>query len=274
VPGTCGNPDIQTERTETYNVAAGFAKNFGRVALSGEVGYFRTNIKGRIQTTTGGLVTVPLLNASGVLVPTQATQNTFFNNDALTEIRGFTADFDMRIGETTSFGIGFTKQKALPKGNPFQINETPEYFFQANAAYNSPDKRFHVNLFGRYQGPEWATGGPSVVGDGKSTYLLNGVETLRPLGISTPRFRQNFGNYFVLNGSLAYWAGEKQQHKFQLRIVNIFDKLYAERYGYGNQSRSEAFITGKILLNSDPYFFGYRFEGKPRSVFLSYTTTF
>jgi hypothetical protein len=209
-----------------------------------------------------------------VLVPTQATQNTFFNTDAITQIRGFTADFDLRIGETTSFGIGFTKQKALPKGNPFQINETPEYFFQANAAYNSPDKRFHVNLFGRYQGPEWSTGGPSVVGNGTSTYLLNGVETLRPLGISTPRFRQNFGNYFVLNGSLAYWAGEKQQHKFQLRIVNIFDKLYAERYAYGNQSRSEAFITGKILLNSDPYFFGYRFEGKPRSVFLSYTTTF
>jgi outer membrane receptor protein involved in Fe transport len=277
VPGTCGNPDLQTERTETYNVAAGFEKNFGGVALSGEVGYFRTNIKNRIRTTTGGLVTVPVVNALGVLVPTGATQNTFFNDPDVTEIRGFTADFDMRIGETASFGIGFTKQQARPKGNPFQINETPEYFLQGRASYNSPDKRFHVNLFGRYQGPEWQTGGPTrtVANPGPNdTYFLNGVLTPIPANIPTARFRQNFGNYFVLNGSIAYWAGDKQQHKFQLRVVNIFDKLYAERYGFGNQSRSEAFITERIVLNSDQYFYGYRFEGKPRSVFLSYSTTF
>ncbi len=257
-PALCGFPGLQTETTETYNVAAGFGQTFGNVSVSGEVGYFRTDIANRIRTTTGRVVA-------------GATQNTYFNDPAVTEIRGITADVDFKLGNTFSFGLGFTQQKARPRGNPFQINETPEYFFQGNAAYHSPDKRFHVSLFGRYQGSEWATGGPSAT---TGTYLLNGVETPRPAGISTPRFRTNFGNYFVLNGSLAYWAGDEQQHKFQLRIVNIFDKLYAERYGFGNQSRSEAFITGRIVLNSDPYFYGYRFEGKPRSVFLSYTTAF
>lgn len=258
VPGTCGNPDLGTESTETYNVAAGLDKNFGTVSISAEVGYFRTDITGRIRTTTGGTFA-------------GAPQNTFYNDPAVTEIRGITANLDLNFNNRVSVGLGFTQQKARPKGNPFQINETPEYFIQGNAAFHSANQRFHVNLFGRYQGPEWATGGPS---NTTGTYLLNGVETPKPAGISTPRFRQNFGNYFVLNGSVAYWLGDEKQHRFQLRVVNIFDNLYAERYGFGNQSRSEAFITGRIALNSDPYFFGYRFEGKPRSVFLSYQTSF
>ena len=263
-PTICGNPNLQTETTETYNGAVGFAQSFGNVYVSGEVGYFRTDISNRIRTTTGQTFQ-------------GAPQNTYFNDPAVTQIRGFTADFDFRLGETVSFGVGFTQQDAKPKGSPFQINETPEFFVQGNAAYHSPDKRFHVTLLGRYQGPEWSTGGPTrtVASPGPNdTYFLNGVLTPIPANVPTARFRQNFGNYLVLNGSLAYWAGDQQQHKFQLRLVNILDTNYAERYGFGNRSRSEAFITGQIALNSDAYFYGYPFEGKPRSIFLSYTTTF
>lgn len=263
-PTICGFPNLQTETTETYNAAVGFGQSFGNISVSGEIGYFRTDISNRIRTTTGQTFQ-------------GAPQNTYFNDPAVTQIRGFTADFDFRLGETVSFGVGFTKQDAKTRGSPFQINETPEFFFQGNAAYHSPDKRFHVTLLGRYQGPEWSTGGPTrtVANPGPNdTYFLNGVLTPIPANVPTARFRQDFGNYFVLNGSLAYWAGDQQQHKFQLRVVNILDTQYAERYGFGNRSRSEAFITGQIVLNSDAYFFGYPFEGKPRSVFLSYTTTF
>jgi iron complex outermembrane receptor protein len=54
----------------------------------------------------------------------------------------------------------------------------------------------------------------------------------------------------------------------------MLDTKYAERYGFGNQRYSEAFITGQIAVNSNAYFYGYPFEGKPRSVYLSYQTSF
>jgi len=54
----------------------------------------------------------------------------------------------------------------------------------------------------------------------------------------------------------------------------MFDEKYAERYGYGNQRFGSAFNRGEIALNSPAYFYGYEFEGKPRSVYVSYTTSF
>ncbi len=227
-----GNPDLKPESTETYNAAIGFAKDMGDFSLSAEVGYFHTDITNRIQSTSG------------------LTPNSFYNNDAITQIRGITADLDLAIGDQWTANVSFTKQDAHLEGSDLQINETPEYMIQGTLAWQSPDKRFHVNLFPRYQGPEWATGG------------LN-----RSL-------RHNFGNYFVMNGSIAYWAGDDLQHRFQLRLVNITDTYYAERYGYGNMRFSSDFIRGEIS-NTDPeYYFGYPFEGKPRSVFVSYTTSF
>lgn len=227
-----GNPDLQTEETETYNGAVGFTKSFDGFQVNGEVGLFRTDITNRIQTTSG------------------LTPNTFFNNDRVTEIRGVTADLNLIVGDTFSANVNYTKQRARLDGSDLQINETPEYMIGGNVAWHSPDQRFHITLFPRYQGPEFATGG---VGNA---------------------LRINFGNYFLLNGSVAYWAGDERQHRFQLRFVNIFDEEYAERYGFGNQRFGSAFIRGEIALNSPQYFYGYAFEGKPRSVYVSYTTSF
>ncbi|MCJ2180708.1 TonB-dependent receptor plug domain-containing protein [Novosphingobium album (ex Hu et al. 2023)] len=227
-----GNPDLKPESTETYNGAIGFAKTFGDVSISGEAGIFHTDITNRIQSTSG------------------LTPNTYYNNTAVTQIRGLTADLNLAIGKQWTFNLGYTRQKAHLKGSDLQINETPEYMIQGTAAWSSPDDRFHVNLFPRYQGPEYATGG---------------------IGGS---LRHNFGNYLVVNGSIAFWAGEEKQHRFQLRFVNIFDEKYAERYGYGNMRFSSAFIRGEMTTSDPDYYFGYPFEGKPRSVFFSYTTSF
>lgn len=227
-----GNPDLKTEETETYNGGIGFSKAFGDVQVSAEVGAFHTDVTNRIQTTSG------------------LTPNTYFNNDRITQIRGLTAELDVRVGKGFSFNINYTKQKAHLDGSDRQINETPEYMIGGNVTWRSPDDRFHITLFPRYQGPEYATGGP-----GQS-------------------LRHNFGNYFLMNGSIGYRAGDERQHHFQLRIVNIFDQKYAERYGYGNMRYSSAFIRGEIALNSPEYFYGYEFEGKPRSVYISYSTKF
>ena len=178
------------------------------------------------------------------------TPNTYYNNDRVTEIRGLTADLDILLGKQFSANVNFTKQQARLDGSTLQINETPEYMIQGNVAWHSPSNRIHVTLYPRYQGPEFATGGVR------------------------SSLRHNFGNYFLMNASLGYWAGDSRQHRFLLRLVNVFDKHYAERYGYGNMRFSEAFITGQIALNSPQYFYGYEFEGKPRSIYLSYSTKF
>jgi iron complex outermembrane receptor protein len=178
------------------------------------------------------------------------TPNTFFNNDRVTEIRGLMADLTVAVGEQLSANVSYTKQRARLDGSNLQINETPEYFILGNVTWRDPSSRFSLTLLPRYQGPEFSTGG------------VGGA------------LRKNFGNYFVMNASAAYRLGDERQHRIQLRVVNIFDEEYAERYGFGNQRFSEAFVTGRIALNSPEYFYGYEFEGKPRSVYLTFSTSF
>ncbi|WP_243455597.1 TonB-dependent siderophore receptor [Sphingosinicella sp. BN140058] len=201
----------------------------------------------RVNAEIGGFhtdITNRIQSTSGL------TPNTFFNNDRITQIRGLTAELDVAIGSQFAANVSYTKQQARLDGSKLQINETPEYIVQGNFAWHSSDRHFHVNLMPRYQGPEYATGGVNAA------------------------LRTNFGNYFVANASIAYWAGAERQHRFQLRIANLFDADYAERWAYGNTRFSEAFVTGQIKLNGPGYFYGYPFEGKPRSYYLSYMTQF
>lgn len=231
---TIGNPNLKTEETETYNAAAGFSTDLGGARLSGEVGGFMTDITNRIQGTSG-------------IIP-----SSWFNNTGVTKIRGLTAELDLVLGNSFSANVSFTKQRAWVDGTVGkpQINETPEWMIQGNVAWHGMDQRLHVTLFPRYQGPEYSTGGPG------------------------NKFRNDFGNYLVVNGSIAYWAGDERQHRFQLRVVNIFDEKYAERWGYGNMRYSVAGVTGAVKPTDDAYYFGYPFEGKPRAFYVSYTTSF
>lgn len=246
-PTLVGNPDLETEETETYNAAAGFLKDFGNVQVNGEFGWFRTDISNRIRTTSG------------------LTPNTYFNDPAVTEIRGLTAELGVNFGQTFNANVSFTKQDAKPRRLPgqtterLQIGETPEYMIQGTLNWNSPDQRFHITLLPRYQGPEYATGGVNRVGS---------------VGEIIPTLRQNFGNYLVVNGSIGVWLGDEKQHRVQLRVVNIFDEKYAERYGFANMRFSQAFFRGEIVTNGPGYFYGYPFEGKPRAFYGSFTTSF
>lgn len=246
-PTLVGNPNLETEETETYNAAAGFTKSLGNVQVNAEVGWFRTDITNRIRTTSG------------------LTPNTYFNDPAVTEIRGLAAELGVNVGQTLSANVSFTKQDAKPRRlpgqttEPLQIGETPEYMIQGTFNWNSPNQRFHITLLPRYQGPEYATGGVNRVGSA---------------GEIIPTLRHNFGNYLVVNGSIGVWLGDEKQHRIQLRVVNIFDEKYAERYGYGNMRFSQAFFRGEIVTNGPGYFYGYPFEGKPRAFYGSFTTSF
>ena len=241
-----GNPDLQTEETETYNVAAGYRHVAGNFTFSGEIGAFDTEISNRIRTTSGFPVVV---NVNG----TNVSVNTYYNDTAVTKIKGLTADADFSIGNQWSFGFSYTAQDAAAASGPrqgIQINETPEWFVIGRLNWESKGGRIKAQLLSRTQGPEWATGGPA------------------------EKFRHNFGDYTVVNGTLTFLAGKDLQHRFQLRVANLFDTYYAERYGYGNNFYGAAFNRGEYTNTDDRYFYGYPFEGKPRSFYLTYSTKF
>ena len=246
---TKGNPDLQAESTKTFNGAVGFERTFfENVGVAVELGAFKTEITNRIQGTTD--FRVPAENGF-------PARNTYFNNSALTRILGVTADITATIGTAWRLNLGYTSQDASLTSGLFkgeQINETPAWFINGTVSWTSPDQRINVTLLPRIQGSEWSTGGLSVGG--------------------RPSIRKDFGHYMVMNGTINYFAGEDLQHQFQLRVVNILNEKYAERYGFGNQLYGSAFNRGEFT-NTDPrYFFGYPFEGKPRAFYVSYSTRF
>lgn len=264
---TIGNPDLLPEETETFNTAIGYTHEFGQSVLFMELGGFKTEVTNRISTTSGRpiIVTNPI---TGLQTPV----DTFFNNNFVNEIQGWTAEVDLKIGEQWAFNVGYTNQdSALSSGSRrgLQLNETPEWFATASLNWTSEDKRLKVQLLPRIQGDEWSTGGPAIAGTTKAAGPDGkGADT------GVPRYRTNFGNYTVVNASITYLAGENMQHRFMFRVVNLLDEDYAERWGFGNNFYGAAFNRGEYTNTDDRYFYGYPFEGKPRSFYVTYATKF
>lgn len=171
--------------------------------------------------------------------------DTYFNAEGTTEIRGVTADIEYRITERWSGSLSYTGIDATEEGSDLQLDQQPEWFVVGNLRYSSAEDRYHFTLLPRLQGPEFASSGD--------------------------RVRFDYGDYFLLNASLGYWAGDSRQHRFQLRMVNVLDEDYAERGGVGDQRYGEAFIRGEISRDDPAYLFPYEFKGKSRSFFVSYS---
>lgn len=259
-----GNPDLLPEETETYNGAFGFSHDFGDLKVFAEVGAFKTEVTNRIGTTSGRPLTV-VDNGVNVAV------DTYFNNSAINEINGLTGELDLRFGEQWHFNIGYTKQDStLTSGSRkgIQLGETPEWFATATIDWSSLDGRLKLQLLPRFQGPEYATGGPAIPGTTRPAVNGRGADT------GVPRYTKNFGDYTVVNATVTYLAGENLQHRIQFRVVNLLDTKYAERWGYGNNFYGSAFNRGEYTNQDDRYFYGYPFEGKPRSFYVTVATKF
>ncbi len=250
---TLGNPDLLPEETQTFNAGIGYRNTFGAFTVSGEIGGFDTEITNRISTTSG------------------LTVNTYFNSSAITKIKGMTAEADLHIGDQWHFGLAYTSTDASETAGSrkgLQLGETPSWFATGAIDWSSKDGRLKFQMLPRFQGAEWARGGPALPGTTKPAVGGKGQDT------GVPRYSKNFGNYTVVNASVTYLAGEEMQHRFQFRVVNLFDEYYAERYGYGNNFYGAAFNRGEYSNTDDRYFYGYPFEGKPRSFYATFATKF
>lgn len=233
-PEVVGNPDLKPERTKTLNVGAGLFRTLYGRVFALDVGAFRTDITDRIETTTG-------------LRP-----NTRFNNDRLTEIRGLVGDIEYEFSDNWSVNFSYTRQKARVAGSSKQINATPEWFATGHIRYRTNDRRWQFSLLPRWQGPEIIQAPAGVAG----------LEDFQ------------YGDWFVLNGSIQYWLGEDRRHRLQLRTANLLDEVYGERGAFGNRFYDSSFIRGEYSNRDARYFNPYVFQGKRRSLFFTYSLSF
>jgi hypothetical protein len=85
----------------------------------------------------------------------------------------------------------------------------------------------------------------------------------------------NFGEYFVLNGSIQYYLGDDLEHRFMVRLVNLLDEDYFERASGGAALEiSRGAVRGEIGPQNSSYYRQYGWNGKPRSIWLQYEYNF
>ena len=142
-----------------------------------------------------------------------------------------------------------------------QSTERPEWTLSGLITY-TPTDRWVFSLNPRWQGAEYANSGTSVArlvnADGERVFE-----------------RLNFGDYFVLNGSIQYFMGDEKQHRFLIRGVNLLDEEYFERASGGSSyTRDRAVVRGEVGPNDAGYYRQYGWNGKPRSVWIQYEYTF
>jgi outer membrane receptor protein involved in Fe transport len=308
------NPDLQTQRVETYNFGAGINGELADGTFNIELGYFDTQISNQFGDRNVGSVcleyareTNPIgtifrdeiaRNRALILTPDAfcanaaaanfgANQSVAVNTLAVQDIKGYTVDlaFDTDL---LQFDLSFTKNESLEPNPVFglaarrdgstanlafvtpgpaganenrQSAERPEWSASGLVTF-TPSERWVFALNPRYQGPEWA-------------YAPNGAARLVDANGNRVVEDVNFGNYFVLNASIQYFLGEDLEHRFMLRLVNLLDEEYFERYSGGSTLQvSRAAVRGEIGPQNASYYRQYGWNGKPRSVWMQYEYRF
>ncbi len=142
-----------------------------------------------------------------------------------------------------------------------QSTERPEWTLSGLVSYE-PSDRWILSLNPRWQGPEFANSGTSVA----RLVDENGERVFE---------RLNFGEYFVLNGSVQYFLGKDLEHRIMIRGVNLLDEEYFERASGGSSYTSDqAVVRGEVGPNDAAYYRQYGWNGKPRSFWIQYEYSF
>jgi outer membrane receptor protein involved in Fe transport len=299
---TVNNPQLKTQRVDTYSVGVGINREAFGGTYNIEIGYFDTVIdnlfgSARLENVCPSFAVSPDDINPDVVTPTEfcrfaeeaglsATDTAFFNRRTEQDIQGLTLDLALDLDQW-QFDITFTDMESLepnptfgqnailagtgavldfvvpgPVGNDprRQSGERPEWSASALVTF-SPTERWRFALNPRWQGPEWA-------------YQSGTARRLVDAAGNRTNPDLNFGDYFVLNGSIQYFLGDNYEHRFLLRAVNLLDEDYFER-GSGTDRRvSRAAIRGELTPNDSDYYYMYGWNGKPRSFWLQYEYRF
>ncbi len=142
-----------------------------------------------------------------------------------------------------------------------QSGERPEWSLSGLITYE-PSERWILALNPRLQGPEYAYAG----GTAARLVDANGNRAVPD---------QNFGEYFVLNGSVQYFLGEDRQHRILVRGVNLLGEEYFERGSAGSfQSLNRSVVRNETGVNNAENYTTYGWNGKPQSFWIQYEYSF
>ncbi len=298
---TRNNPTIKPQDVETYGAGAGVNGDILGGTFNVELGYFTTDItnlfgSAAIRDVCPGVDPSRTINPN-IITPVEfcrtfasfgltGLSTAFFNTKATQEITGYTLDMSVDLDQIQA-DFSFTKQESLEPNPIFgltalragtgaalttvvpgraganamrQSGERPEWIISALVTY-TPTDRWVFALNPRWQGPEWL-------------YVQNNAARFVDASGNRTNPDVNFGDYFVLNGSVQYYLGDEMQHRFLLRAVNILDKKYSERGGATDKAFTRAAVRGEIGVNDSAYYYTYQFYGKPRSFWLQYAYQF
>jgi iron complex outermembrane receptor protein len=308
------NPGLKAQSVEAYNFGAGINGNFPGGTYNIELGYYKTEIENQFASRSvestcleyarevrpGSLLTRAdiernraLIVAPDAFCATAAASNlpgnesVAVNTLALQDIQGFTVDLSLDT-DLMQFDVTFTKNDSLEPNSSFglparrdgsatnlnfvipgpagseefrQSAERPEWSVSGLFSV-TPTDRLILSLNPRYQGPEWAYAPTALA----RMVDANGERVVDDV---------NFGDYFVVNGSIQYFLGDDKQHRFMIRAVNILNEGYYERYSGGSDLRvSRAAVRGEIGPNDSSYYNQYGWNGKPRSFWVQYEYNF
>jgi outer membrane receptor protein involved in Fe transport len=142
-----------------------------------------------------------------------------------------------------------------------QSGERPEWSLSGLITYE-PTDRWILALNPRLQGPEYAYAG----GTAARLVDANGERAVPDM---------NFGEYFVLNGSIQYFLGKDRQHRILLRGVNLLGEEYYERGSAGSfQSLNRTVVRNETGVNNAENYTTYGWNGKPQSFWVQYEYSF
>ncbi len=308
------NPDLQTQRVETYNFGAGINGDIAGGTFNIELGYFDTEITNQFgDRSVGGVCleyareTNPngtifrdeILRNRALIIPPDAfcasaaaanlgaNQSVAVNTLALQDIKGYTVDlaFDTDL---VQFDLSFTKNDSLEPNPVFGLAARLDGT-TTNLSFVTPGAAGANEFRQSAERPEWSASGlvtftpsdrwvvalnPRYQGP-EWAYAPSGAARLVDASGNRVVEDVNFGNYFVMNASVQYFLGENLEHRFMLRAVNIFDEEYSERYSGGSTLQiSRAAVRGEIGPQNSSYYRQYGWNGKPRSVWVQYEYRF
>lgn len=298
---TRNNPTIKPQDVETYGAGAGVNGNIFDGTYNVELGYFTTDItnlfgSAAIRDVCPGVDPSRVINPN-IITPVEfcatfpqfgltGLSTAFFNTKAIQDITGYTFDFSIDLDQIQA-DFSFTKQESLEPNPVFgltavragtgaalttlvpgragsaamrQSGERPEWMASALITY-TPSERWIFAVNPRWQGKEWL-------------YVQNNAARFVDASGNRTNPDVNFGNYMVVNASVQYFLGEELEHRFLLRIVNLFDKKYSERGGATDRAFSRAAVRGELGVNDPNYYYTYQWNGKPLSFFLQYEYKF
>lgn len=296
------NPDLEPQEVETYSLGLGVNGGALGGTFNVEIGFFDTVIDNMFGSAQLEDVCPNYLQEGESLNPNiitpaafceyaeargiTGTSTAYFNTLNKQDIQGITLDMSLDL-DKWQVDFTYTDMESLernpnygqrarlegtgeildfnvpgPGGNSEfrQSSERPEWSASTLITY-TPTERWVFSLNPKWQGPEWAYEG-SVSG---RLVDANGVRTNPDL---------NFGDYFVMNGSIQYLLGDKLQHRFLLRGVNLLDEDYYERASSADKRYSRAGARKEIGAFDSEYYYQYGWNGKPRSFWLQYEYSF